>query len=456
MLSGSEGSMANYTFETITAAQALSVGSEDSLTITSGSGRTTTVIFQQDGTFAVTIADRTVVFGSQFQFLNGSRLRYPDNSELYIGGAGADVRDFGNIPTAGGGAYGGAGDDTLSTSPAAWLVQGNQGSDVITARAGWSNTIYGGQDNDRISFLLSAADQPQFVQGNRGNDNIQGAFGGDTLLGGQGLDQINGGGGRDFINGNLGDDIITGAGTLLGEGGNDTISVGDDSTASGGEGDDHITISLPSGAIPPMTVVHGDAGNDTLVATTGPRDQLYGDDGNDRIAIIQDSSFGAVSLGKLLDGGVGDDTLIARGGEDTLLGGDGSDSLSGGDSADRIVGGAGPDTLAGGAGADRFELTSTTTLLTDAGADRILDWSSEDRLVFRGPGQPYSETTATDFASALTAAQGLISGGAAEVVAVQVGADVIVFADASAGTSVDVAAMLVGRTLADISGANIG
>jgi hypothetical protein len=64
-----------------------------------------------------------------------------------------------------------------------------------------------------------------------------------------------------------------------------------------------------------------------------------------------------------------------------------------------------------------------------------LDWSSSDTLRF-GAGQTgvegvnYVETTATDYASALTVANGQLAG-SANFVAVQIGGDVVVFADAT-------------------------
>jgi hypothetical protein len=68
----------------------------------------------------------------------------------------------------------------------------------------------------------------------------------------------------------------------------------------------------------------------------------------------------------------------------------------------------------------------------------------------------YTETTATDFNDAITQANNHLGTGI--YVAVQVGADVIVFADTNASgtiTAADDAVTLVGKTLADIDFSNI-
>jgi hypothetical protein len=88
-----------------------------------------------------------------------------------------------------------------------------------------------------------------------------------------------------------------------------------------------------------------------------------------------------------------------------------------------------------------------------------MDWSHEDRIGAFNIGdlsQNYVETTAPDYASALSRAQSAPANG---VVVVQVGSDVIVFTDVPASPNSAVApdaVMLVGRTLADIDASNFG
>jgi Ca2+-binding RTX toxin-like protein len=459
--------MSIYAFETISAAQALAFSSEDSLRV-AGSAKNTAILYNADGSFTMRVDDRSVVFSKELEFAGGSRLTFGDDTTLYIGSPNNDVKDYGAAPAAGGAMYGGAGVDTLTAGSGAWLIQGNQGADQIKGKAGFANTIYGGQDDDTIS-LTSIGGQgsaSQFMQGNKGNDTLQGGSATDTLLGGQGDDHIFAASlpdVPDFINGNLGNDILEGSGQLFGEAGDDNLDAYGASTVSGGDGDDRIQIG--SSGAQTRNTISGDEGNDTITGSTDTVDTISGGGGNDLFQFSQNASFGAINGGKTIDGGLGDDTMIARGGQDVLRGDEGADSLNGGADGDLIEGGAGADTLNGGAAADfltggadgdRFVFDGDSASIDLAGADRITDWQAIDQLRFgaaAGPG--YAETTAADFGAAVTAAQGLLAQGSTEVVAVQVGADVVVFADGQAGATIHQLVLLIGRTLADISGANV-
>ena len=99
---------------------------------------------------------------------------------------------------------------------------------------------------------------------------------------------------------------------------------------------------------------------------------------------------------------------------------------------------------------------------TTAGSlDQILDWQATDALHFGAltagtDGSNYLELTATSYDAALTLANGQIAAGTVDYVVIQVGSDVVVFADTGANNvTADDAVVLVGRTLADISAANI-
>ena len=68
--------------------------------------------------------------------------------------------------------------------------------------------------------------------------------------------------------------------------------------------------------------------------------------GNDRLVLL------GVALPAAINGGIGDDTIIAGSGNDTIVGGTGNDSLFGGAGNDIVIGGAGADTVDGEAGTD--------------------------------------------------------------------------------------------------------
>lgn len=461
--------MATYLFETITANEAAVFATPSTISVAKGTAAETTVLFEADDRITVIIEGRQVTFGPGLHTTTAPAdppmIEYPDGSLLIVGGPGTDIISASATPAPRNGAiYAGGSDDTVRAS-GAWLVQGNQGNDTIYLLGG-PQTVYGGQGDDTITVNGGGL---SFVQGNKGSDEIGGSRGRDTLLGGQGDDEIIGVEGQDFLNGNLGADTITGGGLILGEGDADLITTyaKEAATVRGGDGNDRITLGGASAPNSPgladaqPSQAFGDGGDDILQGGTGA-DTLMGGDGADTLSSGADTtSRGATTAGDLLDGGPGDDVLTTRAGDNILRGGDGNDRLTAAGGADTLDGGIGVDIMIGDNGgpmfgADVFVLDDPYANLTGtSGLDRITDWSSADRLQFRTPGGGYTETTATDFNAAVAAVQALFGGGTVEVVAVQLGDDVVVFGDGSAANTVFTGAVLVGRTLADISVTNI-
>ena len=190
------------------------------------------------------------------------------------------------------------------------------------------------------------------VRGFGGNDLIRGGIGKDRLFGGDGNDTLVGGKGRDLLKGGKGDDrLMGGAGddTLKGGKGKDTLrgEAGKD-TLRGGGGQD----TLKGGAGDDMgfggkgdDTGFGGAGDDILKGARG-RDTLKGGTGKD---ILKGGRHDDTLAGEN-----GRDTLKGQGGRDVLNGGDKADMLFGGKGADKLIGGRGNDVMAGGAGADVF------------------------------------------------------------------------------------------------------
>lgn len=154
-------------------------------------------------------------------------------------------------------------------------------------------------------------------------------------------------------------------------------------------------------------------------------------------------------------GGAGADSLYGEAGADNLHGGGGVDLLDGGEGNDTLCGGAGADTLTGGQGGDTFVIDgrmggsmSELDQITDFthGADRL---GMGDRVSLSGAS--FWSGDAATYADAYATAAQKIASGAADVVAVQIGADVVVFADSHLHDRADSAVVLVGRTLADVS-----
>lgn len=216
--------MAAFTFQTITASQALNYsGAGDSVAFGGGSAAQASVAYLgAPEQVVVSYAGLAVTFGTGVY--GDLDLRFDNGGMVFAGGVGADNATGTAVADA---MFGGAGADTLSAAGGGDLLQGNQGGDSLSGGDG-SDTIYGGQDNDVI-VLGSGSGEANWGIGNRGEDTITASAGADIILGGQGNDRLIGGSGGDHLNGNLGDDTIiggVGADTVLGEGGYDVLTGG--------------------------------------------------------------------------------------------------------------------------------------------------------------------------------------------------------------------------------------
>ncbi|MFO1034633.1 MAG: calcium-binding protein [Hyphomicrobiales bacterium] len=137
----------------------------------------------------------------------------------------------------------------------------------------------------------SGADTINTVTASAGVVGGPATAGADTISGGDGIDDINGGGGDDTIEGGSGGD------TLDGGTGKNTLSYAHSTSG--------VNIDLQAG-----TASGGDAQNDTFSNFSN----VIGGSGNDVLAdaALQDN---------MLDGGAGDDFIMALGGNDVLKGG---------------------------------------------------------------------------------------------------------------------------------------
>jgi Ca2+-binding RTX toxin-like protein len=106
---------------------------------------------------------------------------------------------------------------------------------------------------------------------------------------------------------------------------------------NGGTNDDLIVGGeyTPSTRDQVTAILHGDDGNDLIIAGAGGISKLYGDDGDDRLIGREGND--------ILDGGAGNDDLRGGDGNDQLLGADGVDLLQGNAGNDRLTGGKGND-----------------------------------------------------------------------------------------------------------------
>lgn len=308
----------------------------------------------------------------------------------------------------------GAQDSALQISPAFLPLTATSPEAVSITLAGVTKIFPAGV---YTTNAFAFPDGSRLYLGGKGDENVVGLSNvANALFGSQGSDTLTGGDRSDLLQGNQGADLLfAGAGddTVFGGQGDDVIFVGDGANfAQGNLGADSLT------AISGSSTLLGGQGNDTIIGGSGP-DMLFGDLDND-----------------VLEGGAGNDTL---------------------------TGGGGTDVLTGGAGADQFNFGAGDSGLSAGMLDRITDWATADRLHFGVAGAPgatlstYQESISAsgDFNAARDAATSLVSNAGVSFVAIQIGADVVVFADANGDKTLDNAVLLVGRTLADIDVGNI-
>lgn len=210
-------------------------------------------------------------------------------------------------------------------------IVGTKAHDVIVA-GGAGNVIFGQGGNDTIC----GGGGDDTILGGRGDDAIMGQQGEDALHGERGSDDLDGGSSADRIYGETGNDAATGGGgdrdDVDGGPGDDSVSGGPGSfdVVFGGVGNDRIDggpgahdIASYKGVGGPVTA---DLGSDTVSGAEQERlngiEDVLGGSGND-------SLIGSSATPNRLDGGPGDDRLLAVGEGDEAFGGPGGDSCSG-------------------------------------------------------------------------------------------------------------------------------
>ena len=311
---------------------------------------------------------------------------------------------------------GAAGDDSIISGRGRDTVLGGSGNDTIRGEAGpcdfdggdgddWlfgaqGGRLVGGAGNDRLQTAPNAT-SAWLLQGGDGRDELSAGVAGSTLQGGDGDDTLDGsavamlldgGGGNDFLRLMWASNEAIPAGppsTLIGGAGDDIFEVGDgpfviverpgegrdtlrlstsrsqvvvmpaeveqlDLVGSGGGAQGLTTLEV-AGPVQLITVrgarlvVQAGGGDDHLEARSGDI-TLRGGAGNDS---LRSTTIDRATL----EGGPGDDSLVSDFGSD-LIGDDGDDTLVGGPGDDLLSGGAGFNVLHGGAGRNTYVIDS--------------------------------------------------------------------------------------------------
>lgn len=191
----------------------------------------------------------------------------------------------------------------------------------------------------------------------------------------------------------------------LGDGADSLLARGDiDGNIDMGSGTDDVWLGKDAQFI--TGTLDGGSGDDTLIAKIDVEDafdfEFINLKGSANLDVVADG-IGSTIYGNRgnneIDGGDGDDLIYGRSGSDILLGGLGADHIGAGSGADELIGGAGGDTLKGGSGKDTFVYEATTDSLK-ADADEILDFDrgrdtldlsalAEDQINWVGDGILY-------------------------------------------------------------------
>ena len=314
------------------------------------------------------------------------------------------------------------GNDTLNLGAAAIgekkVVIGGIGEDSVIAGAG-DHHVLGDQGN--LIYQADGILQQAINNGTTGAaDTISlnlGAAGNNVVIAGAGGDTLNTGNGEDYLLGDhgelnfVGGIITSGRSTDTGEGGDDTLTLGNgDKLAIGGFGGDTITAgngeslvlgdngemlfsndilqtintqdtSAATGGVDKITLGNGEhiamggTHGDTIISGTGDA-ILIGDNGTatfaadgKRVQVISELS----SLG-------GDDIISAAGGNNLVLGGVGGDDITTGAGADRIFGDNGQLDYLNGI---LNRIATTDTSEATGGIDTI-EAGDGDNMVFGG------------------------------------------------------------------------
>ncbi|MEY8882697.1 calcium-binding protein [Donghicola sp. XS_ASV15] len=357
---------------------------------------------------------------------------------------------------------GGDGSDSLEGGKGGDLLLGGSGNDVVSGEE-WQDTLNGGQGDDlvaggRSEDLLYGAGGDDALYGDGQSDTLLGGGGSDTLWGGDGTDALIDNQGNNVLVGEQGDDMIIAAGSgdqaaafealadrteidvrtflgwigdtdtsgadeVYGDGGDDTLFIGSDDTATGGKGLDTFSVlreflvdgdepavitdfkpgvdiieyTVTSNARIDLSINYEDGYAELLddgkvvmrldgadesftlddVVVTGlfvPENgvETFGPD-YERFGSVYDDLFMGRSEDDSFYAGQGDDTLYGEHGDDLLLGNAGDDFISGGAGDDTMDGNSGNDEVVGGTGDD--------TIFGDTGDDLLNGTSADLRYV---------------------------------------------------------------------------
>jgi Ca2+-binding RTX toxin-like protein len=317
-------------------------------------------------------------------------------ADILDGGANDDTFYFTGNEGLGDTILGGSGTDRIEIkgSVAATIENFSQASGSIEEFQGNGLGILGTAKNNVLDFSgLSHYAGVASIDGLAGDDNIKafatkeavlfGNTGDDTLIGGNLADKLDGGDGDDSLVGGLEADTLVGGDgddQLVGDAGKDTLTGGAGADLLIGGGDDDIFNVTGTEATFDVFVGGGGTGDTIEIlgsaavtfnrfnAATNEIEVLKGNDGailgtnDDNLLDFSGMTINSVAY---IDGGAGNDKIVASASGDNLKGGAGDDFLQGGAAIDTLNGGAGIDTIRGGGDNDIIVVAGTEAQYDD-------------------------------------------------------------------------------------------
>jgi Ca2+-binding RTX toxin-like protein len=359
---------------------------------------------QADNDTLISVGPNDTLYGGEDE----DSLRSQRTPALLFGDSGNDTM----VAEARASVYGGLGEDLIQGTVEANLIFGNEGADTLLGGAQRRDSLYGGKDNDSLGFFIAGGgnnlglpltggfagnEGSNYLRGDLGDDLVVGINVRDSLFGGKGNDTLRGVASNSYLSGDLDDDILVIANTTqtsaFGTTGTTVFTIGiERTTLIGGGGNDSLYGPIGEFAAGRNFFEGGD-GNDTI-RVFATSDTALGGAGDDFIVSATVTAFTSVG-GKspfpgfagrnLLDGGVGNDTIVAAFSTDTMIGGEGNDSLSG--VFTQATGGDGNDTL--NASFANFGGTTAALITLDGGLgnDQLIGNSSVGVTNFMNGGE---------------------------------------------------------------------
>jgi Ca2+-binding RTX toxin-like protein len=175
------------------------------------------------------------------------------------------------------------------------FVAMGKGSDTLHLFDSGNDTVYGGGGNDVIigghgNSSLVGGDGNDSIYGGSGNDTLDGGSGNDYLKAGTGAQSLVGGDGNDLLR-----DLTSGHSTLSGGSGNYTLVGEQGDLLQGGSGNNQFW--LYGGASGANSTLQGGSGNDNFhIQTHTGNDTIIGGGGNDTVSFADRSFFDVTKI----------------------------------------------------------------------------------------------------------------------------------------------------------------